>query len=43
MPWWVLPFYWLSVACVLLFIGLIGLVAALCMAMRPVYEARPKS
>lgn len=39
-PRWALPFYWASAACVLLFAGLIWLVAAFCMSMRPVYEAR---
>jgi hypothetical protein len=40
MPWWVLPFYWASAAMVILFAGLIWPVAAFCMAMRPMYEAR---
>jgi hypothetical protein len=39
-PWWALPFYWASAAMVILFAGLIWPVAAFCMAMRPMYEAR---
>ncbi len=40
MPRWALPFYWLSVACILLFAGPIWLVGAFCMSMRPLYEGR---
>jgi hypothetical protein len=40
MPRWVLPFYWVSASCVLLFAGPIWLVTAFCMSMRPVYESR---
>jgi hypothetical protein len=39
-PPWVLPFYWASAACLLLFAGMICLVGALCMSMRPLYERR---
>jgi len=40
MPRWVLPFYWLAAACLLLFGGLIWAVARFCLSMRPLYEAR---
>jgi hypothetical protein len=39
-PRWALPFYWCAAACVLLFSGVIWLVARICMSMRPLYEAR---
>jgi len=40
MPWWVLPFYWVSTGCILLFLGFIWVMARFCMSMRPVYEGR---
>jgi hypothetical protein len=39
-PRWALPFYWCAAACILLFSGVIWLVASLCMSMRPLYERR---
>jgi hypothetical protein len=39
MPRWVAPFYWVSVTCVLTFIGFIWMVARFCMSMRLIYEA----